>query len=280
MPLSSPTPNATLCAIESCVVSPTGCGQRAECQGCGALCFNPHATSENYSQFLNWTGLSEQASGGSGVFPDVKPDTPPKCPWPTQKRCIRAHGSLTLRQFKPDDPESRSESTCCAACSSTGAACKAWQLIAKQGSPDETSCWLMANTDTKPDSADSCVAGMPPGYPEPELRTADVVLHWSELEPKPGQYDWSSLRDAAARAKAAGGKLAVMIWTSWQAPLWLYDGPYHVPKLAHNADGSSVVPDYTSTTYQERLRAVPGAHALRDRVRLVPIRERAGGVRA
>ena len=119
----------------------------------------------------------------------------------------------------------------------------------------------MATATTRPNSPDSCVAGMPPGYPEPELRTADVVLTWDKVEPKPGQYDWSTLHTAITLAKLANGRLSVMLWTSQLAPLWLYDAPFDVPKLAHNADGSSVVPDYTSATYLDRLKGVHAALA-------------------
>lgn len=257
-----PPPNVTECEVESCVVSPTDCGGRAECRGCGALCFNPYAGSPSYGLLLNYTGLSEQATGAQ-VFPDLPapsrpPGPPPQCPWPTKKECIRGAGADKLRQYKPTDSESKSESACCAACAALGPSCAAWQLITKNGQAAPC-CWLMAENSVKTDSPDSCVSGAPPApqaRPEPEIRTADAVLLWAAVEPSPGLYNWSSLTAMAGRARRANGKLSVLLWTGQDAPHWLYGADVGVPMLAHDKGAVTIVPDYTSSQYQRRLRAV------------------------
>jgi hypothetical protein len=65
----APPNNASLCAVESCMVMPSGCGQRPECAGCGELCFGlgsgGHGDAAGWDLFLNATGLSDQASAAS-----------------------------------------------------------------------------------------------------------------------------------------------------------------------------------------------------------------------
>ena len=276
-PPPPPPSNVTECEVESCVVLPTGCGGRPECVGCGALCFNDEAGSAAYNLQLNYTGLSEQATGVQ-VFPDLPPapappGPPPQCPWPTQNKCIRGQGADKLRQFKPADPESKSAAACCAACAGAGAKCKAWQLITKQGSAAPC-CWLMAVADLKQGSPDSCVsasaaAPAPWSKPEPELRSADAVLAWAAVEPAPGQFNWSALTTMAARARRAGAKITVLLWTGQDAPHWLYGAEVGVPTLAHDKGAATIVPDYTSAEYQRRLRAVHSSMAAELRAQLI-----------
>ena len=253
--------NTTLCTVESCVVMPTGCEKRPECLGCGSLCFGHNRTSPNFNRFLNLTGLSEQASGGV-IFPDLPVSPPlPSCPWPTKPTCLKGAGSLTIKEWKPDDPPSKSAAACCAACSATKN-CIAWQLITKKGT-QAAACWAMATTDAKSNSPDKCISGVPPGVPEPEIRTADLVFKWNSLEPAPDQFVWDSLDSAVKRARLSKGRLMVLLWTGQDAPHWLYSKPFSVGKLAYNKDQSEIVPDYMSTVYQRRLRAIHSALAER-----------------
>ena len=63
-----PPNNASLCAVESCMVMPTGCGQRPECAGCGELCFGSGGRGDDaagWDLFLNATGLSDQDNAAS-----------------------------------------------------------------------------------------------------------------------------------------------------------------------------------------------------------------------
>lgn len=123
----------------------------------------------------------------------------------------------------------------------------------------------MSVTEIKSQSPDTCVSGVPPGEPEPEIRSADIVLTWADVEPTRGAYNWSTLALAAGRARLVRGKLMVLLWTGQDSPHWLYGpglGHSGVPMLAHNTDSSIVVPDYTSATYQRRLHAVHASMAL------------------
>ena len=129
----------------------------------------------------------------------------------------------------------------------------------------------MGTTEVKNDTPDSCVSGRAAIPPIPEVRTADLVLKWAQLEPAPGTYDWSTLDNAVSRARLASGQLIVLLWTGQDTPHWLYNGGggggggdgLGVPVLAHNRDSSAFVPDYTSPVYQRRLRAVHSALARR-----------------
>ena len=105
-------------------------------------------------------------------------------------------------------------------------------------------------------SPHKCVSGAPPVVPEPEVRTADIVLKWNKLEPSPGQYSWQSLDVAVKRARANNGRLMVVLWTGQDAPHWLYDKPFSVGKLAYNKDQSEIVPNYMNTVYRQRLRGI------------------------
>ena len=232
----------------------------------GSLCFGSDSRSLAFNRFLNSTGLSEQASGAS-VFPSLpfSPSSLPSCPWPTKPQCIRSHGTDTLKKWRTDDPPSKSPAACCAACSATKG-CVSWQLITKQGA-DAQECWAMSITAAKPDSPDKCVSGVPVAPPVPEVRTADVVLLWNKLEPAAGEYDWSVLDAAVERARVAEGRLLMLLWTSQDAPHWLYDAPFSVGKLAHNNDDSEAVPDYTSEEYARRLKSIHSALAQRMRER-------------
>merc|ERR1719440_799831 len=44
------------------MISPTGCSKRAECEGCGALCFETDPNNPAYDQLLQATGTSLQTS--------------------------------------------------------------------------------------------------------------------------------------------------------------------------------------------------------------------------
>ena len=261
---AAPPPNASLCAVESCMAMPTGCHLRPECAGCGALCFNPNTPSPAYDLFLNTTGLGEQASG-TQCFPrlPLRPGAPrPPCPWPTAARCLRGENT-TLRKWKATDAPSASPAACCAACAATER-CIGWQLITQRAGGGRE-CWAMATAAAKPWSADSCVSGVVAGEPVPEVRTADVVLTWSSVEPAPGNFSWAQLDAAEENARQAGGRLILLLWTGQDAPAWLYRPPFSVPRLARSADGASAVPDYRSATYQRRLHAVHSALAARMR---------------
>ena len=317
-----PPNNASLCAVESCMVMPTGCGQRPECAGCGELCFGSGGRggdAAGWDLFLNATGLSDQDNAAS-VFRGPRASSPCRaalsaacstdrvrkpflhescdvcagkqqhalraagcthadivrycaesgaglgsaaaapssCQWPTAPHCIRGAGNDTLRRYKATEPPSASTSACCAACASaTG--CAAWQLITRAGT-EAAECWLMAVTDVKSDSPDSCVSGAPPPPPSPTaglVRSADAVLIWADVQPlpPPAPYDWSALIGACQRAHTAGGKLTILLWTGTQAPLWIYNHS-DIEMIAESYDKTSAVPNYRNPNYQELLRDV------------------------
>ena len=69
-PTDVPPANVTRCEVESCIVSPTKCAARAECQGCGALCFGSDPTDPGWDLYLNSTGTSVQ-TGPKNVWDGI-----------------------------------------------------------------------------------------------------------------------------------------------------------------------------------------------------------------
>jgi hypothetical protein len=59
----------------------------------------------------------------------------------------------------------------------------------------------------------------------PDAKIISITLHWNQLEPSRGTFDWgnldTSLRDAAARHY----KVIVRILCGYNAPTWIYDDP-------------------------------------------------------
>ena len=168
----TPPVNATLCEAESCLVSPTNCSSRAECQGCGALCFGSDPADAGWDLYLNSTGLSLQ-TGASNVWAGI-------------------------------------------------------------------------------------LAGGNASHPAPLdglLRTADIVLSWNSVQPKPppAAYDWGDLPDALERAYANGGRLMMLLWAGTvRTPSWVYD--LGVEMVANSSGGA--VPNYLSPKYQDLVRTV------------------------
>ena len=168
----SPPVNATMCEAESCLVSPTNCSYRAECQGCGALCFGSDPADAGWDLYLNSTGLSLQ-TGASNVWAGI-------------------------------------------------------------------------------------LAGGNASHPAPLdglLRTADIVLTWNSVQPKPppAAYDWGDLPDALERAYANGGRLMMLLWAGTvRTPSWVYD--LGVEMVANSSGGA--VPNYLSPKYQDLVRTV------------------------
>eukprot|EP01047_Picozoa_sp_COSAG01_P031287 COSAG01_NODE_2214_length_8156_cov_27.117910_3_plen_715_part_00 len=68
--LVRPPVNVTRCEIESCLVTPTDCSSRSECQGCGALCFGSGPADPGWDLYLNNTGTSVQ-TGAKNVWDGV-----------------------------------------------------------------------------------------------------------------------------------------------------------------------------------------------------------------
>lgn len=213
--------NATLCAVESCMTMPTNCAARDECQGCGMICM-PNAHDERYSMYLNATGLSEQVNVDTAFSTQQQQQQQqePACPWPTTKKCIRGEGNLTIQKWKSNQPASASEAGCCTACAQT-TGCVAWQLIAK-GGDDAVECWAMGTTAIKNASPDTCTSGSaeppPPKPPAPhgfaaEIQSADVVIHWVNVQPlpPPAPLQWAPLLAACRRARAAGNNKKLIV---------------------------------------------------------------------
>ena len=277
-PAPSPPLNASKCYAESCMTMPTHCGARPECVGCGELCFPLHApTTAEFSTLINTTGLSEQSDGAAfdGSFPPYPGRTRAQCQ-SARPICVRGGGAMTLRAYKPTDPESASNAACCAACVPMHNAL-AWQMITKKGK-QSPACWCMGTSATKPASDDKCVSaptGAPPPPPKqsPLLRSSDFVITWDKLEPTEGSIDWSTLEASIANARGVGGALTMLFWVgAFQVPSWVYSANTTrgheraaVDVLA-SVDGKAVCPNYLNPTFRalQRSRHVALAAKLRE----------------
>ena len=168
----APPINVTLCEAESCLVSPTNCSSRPECQGCGGLCFGSDPSDPGWDLYRNSTGLSVQ-TGAKNVW-------------------------------------------------------------------------------------DGKLAG--PGPLDGVLRSADIVLSWASVQPKPppAPYDWGDLPGAVERAYKNGGRLIMLLWAGTsRTPTWVYDHPFNVEKVAKSTKGDGgLVPNYLNPKYQELVKTV------------------------
>ena len=78
----------------------------------------------------------------------------------------------------------------------------------------------------------------------PFLRGVSVIIHWSQLEPQNGQFDWSLFDEPLNAAIKQGFHIHFKVWVGQRCPAWLYDNG--VPKVA---TGQGPYPYYFDEDY-------------------------------
>jgi len=85
----------------------------------------------------------------------------------------------------------------------------------------------------------------------PELRSVPLVLGWSKLEPKPGQYEFDRYIGDPLRSAAEDGLfVTMMIWVRPSTPNWLFDG-MGVPRVYKAFSGIPILVNSDANTEEE-----------------------------
>ena len=251
------------CEAESCMVMPTGCGKRAECAGCGALCFGGTPHSPAYNRFLNNTGLSQQTSSLPAWSPaEVQTAVVhDQQGWPLTQLCLQNKGGGYLGRWRPREAPSQSATACAAACASTPA-CRGWNL--GSAASGNTVCMTFRTPKERANVngtvAQTCHSAKKPPESHTSMltRSADIVLTWNRIQPHPppAAVDWTQLRESVKRARPVGAKILVLLWTGQRAPAWVYDHGVETLATGSLHDPHSSCPNYQNAAYQRLLKAL------------------------
>jgi hypothetical protein len=101
----------------------------------------------------------------------------------------------------------------------------------------------------------------------PWLKGAFIMLKWSQLEPQPGQFDWSYFDAAMVRDARAGLYVLFLVWAGPASPDWLYQEGVPIVKTGGKGHPSpkphDTFPFYLDPKYKEcyhRMMRAVAAH--------------------
>jgi hypothetical protein len=103
----------------------------------------------------------------------------------------------------------------------------------------------------------------------PLVQNIGILTGWSKLEPREGQFNWSTLDNMINYWVGKGKRIQFRISTDdfpyygsmYGCPSWVYDAG--VPSQTKPADGGIRFPEYTNSIYQEKLKNFLTAYANR-----------------
>lgn len=89
-----------------------------------------------------------------------------------------------------------------------------------------------------------------------------IRIKWSDLEPTPGQFDFSALDSNISVVTNAGKDWSLGVLAGQFAPSWIYSSPYNVASMNLTFRGSPVsVPKFWDTNLENRLQILADALA-------------------
>jgi hypothetical protein len=95
-----------------------------------------------------------------------------------------------------------------------------------------------------------------------ETRGVLIRVKWSDIEPSPGNFDFSQIEQQLTRIRSAGKSWSLAVLGGPSSPTWLYSPPYNVEWMNVTFRESSVkVPKFWDAMLQDRLAQLAAALA-------------------
>lgn len=96
------------------------------------------------------------------------------------------------------------------------------------------------------------------------VRGVLVRVFWRDLEPNPGQYNWSLIDNQISLTKSLGKKWSLAVLGGSFAPSWLYSPPFSIGSMSLTFQGGPVtVPKFWDNGLQTRLNSLAQALSAR-----------------
>lgn len=85
----------------------------------------------------------------------------------------------------------------------------------------------------------------------PNIRGALAKIRWADIQPGAGTYNWNNFIDPIKAITDNNLSVGILIWVGPDAPAWIYQSPYNVPKVVTDDVGTfPYFPYYLNATYK------------------------------